>query len=416
MTRYPRALLAVAVAAVLLMAVLQAASGVAAGSSTRWSTGRGAARWSASQVGPATDAPDHSDPFAADVDALGRSQYPDVYGGVSTNSAGLDQVYVVTSGVAADVSGFETAVAGIAATDGTPSYHVDSVSHSYSSLLSLTGTIADDSSDLESNGIQLEQWGPNAVSNTVQIFVLDYSAGVVQTLQSDYGAAWITVSSSPSSDPATRADRTSDSAPFLGGDAIWFNDKTLKKLQCTSGFYYTGNNTGNEYLLIAGHCADVGDIVYTNYSDPQDVGNTTAQHFTNGGFDISTVYSDGLSAVWANGSTIHSIKGARDATTSDTLSLDGAATGEVTDVPVIATDQCVKFDDGITTCMLDVAYDGGYPICQGGDSGGPVYQRRATGGGVIAMGIIIGVDGSGDCFFQEIEPTLTLVNGTILTG
>ena len=32
------------------------------------------------------------------------------------------------------------------------------------------------------------------------------------------------------------------------------------------------------------------------------------------------------------------------------------------------------------------------------------------------MGIIIGVDGYGDCFFQEIEPTLTLVNGTILTG
>lgn len=81
-------------------------------------------------------------------------------------------------------------------------------------------------------------------------------------------------------------------------------------------------------------------------------------------------------------------------------------------VSVTATTKCVEFGTGKTTCHLDYAYKGGSEICTTGDSGGPVYQRAT--GGAKARGIIIGVSTTEVCFFQEITPTLSEVNGTIL--
>jgi hypothetical protein len=127
-----------------------------------------------------------------------------------------------------------------------------------------------------------------------------------------------------------------------------------------------------------------------------------------------TDYSSVFGGVWRNQSGTDDIGVATSATLADSEAFKA-------DVAQIASTDAASpyvfatvFNDGIKTCDLDVGYDQGYPICTNGDSGGPVYQRLST-GGIEALGVIIGVDPYNDCFFQELGPTLKLVNGTLLS-
>ena len=204
-------------------------------------------------------------------------------------------------------------------------------------------------------------------------------------------------------------------APYNGGDVIWFKTKSLKKLQCTGGFWYTGINSGKTFMLTAAHCTGLNQAVYTNTSTPRLIGDVSAIHFSTRGYDIATVPGTGIGAVYGN-TTTYGVKSAGNPSTSTYVTFDGAKTGEVHTVHVISATTCVTFSDGVTTCHLFVGYKGGLLVCQGGDSGGPVYQRLPT-GGVKASGIIIGVTTvTGTCFAQRIKTTLSLVTGSILTG
>jgi hypothetical protein len=363
---------------------------------------------------PTATATTVSSPFASDVDAMGSSStYSNVYGGIWQGSTGVYHVDVATtSASASSLSAFEASVES-EAQDAAARYTFTSVARTYAELAQLTTAIAGDTSMLNADGVRLVQWGPDVRSNTVQIYVLDYLPSVVSILDSLLGATQISISSKVISAPPIRAStRTSDSRPFYGGDRIWFGNNSLR---CTGGFWYIGIHSGSTYMLTASHCdTKIGATVYTNTSVHYAIGQITARHFANGGYDIETVDGTGLGYVYGNGSTVFGVVGARNPSTSTDVTFDGATTGEKRGVPVIVKTQCITFGDGITTCHLFTGYDGTV-VCQGGDSGGPVYQHLST-GGVEAMGIIIGVSATGlACYAQQIAQTLTLVTGTILT-
>lgn len=190
-------------------------------------------------------------------------------------------------------------------------------------------------------------------------------------------------------------DRYTDTPPFWGGDRLYCA-RSLGAVLCTSGWTTLGNvHPNNHWVLTAGHCGY--NTFYTNASNWQTVGTTSTDYMAGYGgsttIDVQTIGANAWGAVWENGSNL--------ATPYDTLhpglgqqiTFDGAQTGMVTNNPV--TDPgpfCILGDetaDGETYCGLGEADNPEFDtICQGGDSGGPVFQRTSNPGSIQAVGII----------------------------
>ena len=355
--------------------------------------------------------------FTQEVQALGGSQYSTTFGGVWQGATGMEHVGIAQGTAehpAVMAAAFASAVADLAAKDRTGNYVVTAVTHPYSALASLTQTVANDQTQLASAGIQLVTWGPDPASNTVKVSVQNYTSQDQGVFDALFGVGWVSVASDPFSGAPKRTTRFDDYAPFYGGDRIWNNTTYSKATKCTDSFNYVGKASGLTYMLTAGHCFAVGQTIYTNLHVRQTIGSVTAKHFTNNGFDIATISITGAGIVWTTGTNWLPIHGAGDPPVGQTVTVNGSFSGVKHGVPVTATTKCVKFGTGVTTCHLDYAYNGS-PICTTGDSGGPVYQRLST-GGADARGVVIGVAPTLTCFFQEITPTLSLVNGRIMTS
>jgi hypothetical protein len=74
------------------------------------------------------------------------------------------------------------------------SYKLVTVAHSLAALNQLTQKVAADPSANKSNGIEIVQWQPDAASNTVLVYIDNYSRAKAQALQAEYGGpGWMTV-------------------------------------------------------------------------------------------------------------------------------------------------------------------------------------------------------------------------------
>lgn len=95
-------------------------------------------------------------------------------------SATVDEAGLAAKAELADVPGSPS--------DGrVPIELVESARFGEAELLELTDRIASDQASLESEGIHLSAWGPDAPSNTVRIMLVEYSESAAATLRERYG-------------------------------------------------------------------------------------------------------------------------------------------------------------------------------------------------------------------------------------
>ena len=358
--------------------------------------------------GPSAPLPDRIESL------LSQPQYANHYAGDAANADGSLTVYATPGGE----SDIRAALASLAPPSAS-TYTVQTAAHSLAQLADLTSQIAADKNQIAAQGIRTIDFGPDPTTNTVSVSVLTDAAAARSYLEAHYGGSgWISVTQRSSSDLMHRtANRYYDTPPFYNGDRIFVDDNHNYK--CTDGFALNiGSGTQG---VTAGHCG--GSSIYTNFDSNYFMGAITARHFTDGGDDFETFNCYCASPVWYEGPSIgrnqgyvHYLAAGWCDCNTGLVTFDGATTGEVPYATVIKADACITFTDGIQTCHLNEAQRSGYTLCQGGDSGGPVYQRTSN-NQVYPTGTIVGTNGAGDiCTYQRIREILRVTGGTITGG
>lgn len=319
-------------------------------------------------------------------------------------------------------------------------------SQSYQALEQLTHELAIAGPTLKGEGIDLGEWGPNPATGEVSITLLTPTAAALEDLSSyvtslngvttvvsaseyvaiaapilveEYGASNITVNPSTMVSPTFDSyTRYGDSSPFYGGDTITNSSDDT----CSSGFEVTGNASGNEFQLTAGHCDDGGSSTWYNNSDgdSDEYGATSTNYFQDAADDdFQTLYGEEYAPyVWTSDGSLSSdlgVKAVGYPAEGDYVAVDGSITGLVTDNEVLGTGECVTFNDQYEDCWLSEV-QGDSVLCQPGDSGGPVITRL-SGGGADADGLIVGETDSGyDCYFFDLPEALQASNTSLATS
>ncbi|HVX43910.1 MAG TPA: hypothetical protein VHC49_08480 [Mycobacteriales bacterium] len=345
---------------------------------------------------------------------MATSQFPDSYAGLSSTADGRLVLYTTD---AASSASLRSQVSGMAA---SASVSIEMVQRPFSiaALNDLTDQIRQDWSELQKLGADLAVWGRDTESDKVIIHLQHYTPDLEKLLVYRYGAERVAVDHQDASTMTDVLSRTSDSAPWSGGDGVWHDDQA-PSVNCSSGFGYKGKASGDAYMLSAGHC--LGSTVYTNATAHYTMGPVT--NIINGGSDGSRVDAETIRTTGGGDgrvigkNTTYGIKGAfNPGTNYQYVTVSGAMTGEVNNARVYAQDQCVGTQPHIhPACHQSFIYKDGTTLCQPGDSGGPVFQRLPT-GGAKAVGIIKATDGIGGCWYSQILDVLGAVNGQIITG
>jgi hypothetical protein len=342
--------------------------------------------------GPATAAaePRVSDKIVNEINQI-ASRFPEDFGGDVLGSGGTLTVSVV-AGHHQFLDQLDKA--------GLSKFAVaKTVTHSFSELGDLTQRIAGDAPLLAAQGIQLVEWGPDITSNRVSISLANPSAAAAARLLQRYNDAWVDVSGDPATRPS-RLDRFSDTPPFWGGDRI-FRPKSPSVL-CTSGpAVHAVTSAATVYILTAGHCApSTGTTWYTNNTSKYTLGSVSSVQFSNNGLDVEMIKANAGPDIWRNGSNFYHVVGETAPAVGSSVCTDGSSSGEVCGVAVQKLNYCVTFSDGKTTCHLDRGYRAALNVCQGGDSGGPVYGSISGSNAYVAGTIVGGTNSNQTCYWE----------------
>lgn len=274
--------------------------------------------------------------------------------------------------------------------------------HSLTQLKNLTHQIATDARDGRLDASDIVQWGPHLPSNKVVFYLHRRDPAVVHRLQERYGSSWVQVS--PQTRPwPHKTDRHHDTPPYWGGDGVWKNGDSITN-DCTSGFAVIGRKTRYTYMLLAGHCYQVGDKVDTNFSDPQTMGVITNRRYVYGGLDAEAISGSYSPRVWTADSNSATVIGSGDIPPNEgqysLVTVNGGVTGEHRRLLVTDANQCESYLPEYT-CYITVV--SGFAV-EGGDSGGPVYQYSSSGQpNVFAAGTIDGSDtATNETFVEQI--------------
>jgi hypothetical protein len=214
------------------------------------------------------------------------------------------------------------------------------------------------------------------------------------------------------------ADRYHDTAPYFGGDNIQGGG-----VECTDGFEVTVGTT--PVMLSAGHCTSE---TWFNGTTSKEIGVTGQLHFNDTAHDdVQTIKNESyFHSVWSGafgdpavGVTVHGGFGGY-VSTGQLITIDGSVTKEVRNVQVVASgDNVCLAADGATVCHLvktNINNQSGVQACQGGDSGGPVYQYAyGNGTQVKAVGLHEGHD-SQFCYEMELAYDLSQTGSALVTG
>ncbi len=226
---------------------------------------------SSTKTPPAGGAAPDGDPavvaFSSQVETIGEEQYPDSFAGAVLTPSGVTDVYAL---VASD-SGLVSAI-NAANTSGFP-VTVIGVSRSWSQLEAVNSALLQAHSSLQSQGIDLAEFGPDPASNSVvatvanptngdvsalaaavgaQVSSSNYSSEVLGLLESQFGQGITVQMQSPGVHVSAAYDRNNDISPYYDGDQI-YGSVGIAPL-CTSGFNMEGKGSGNTYMYTAGHC------------------------------------------------------------------------------------------------------------------------------------------------------------------
>ncbi|HMD95009.1 MAG TPA: hypothetical protein VKG80_20440 [Trebonia sp.] len=341
--------------------------------------------------------------FATTVDSLG-SRYPAAFAGLTatpTRSETIAPTSYVLSLVRAQAGPFMAAFTpALRRADARAATRVSVtvryVQHSWAQLSQLTNHVASAWRSWQARGIDVAKVEPDVTANKVLVTLKRYRAAAAAALVRAYGAGTLTVSTASLPGYFKPLDRYTDTPPFWGGDRLYYA-KSGGAILCTSGFVTLGNaHPGNHWILTAGHCGE--NTFYTNASNWQTVGSTSTDYMAGYGgsttIDVQTIGpASAWGAVWENGDnyavpydTLYPGEGQQ-------ITFDGSMTGMVTNNPV--TDPgpfCLLGDetaDGETYCGLGEAENPEFDtICQGGDSGGPVFQRTSSSTSIQAVGLV----------------------------
>jgi streptogrisin D len=234
-------------------------------------------------------------------------------------------------------------------------------------------------------------WGVDLPSNTVLVTVpAGAGAGFVAKARS-FGAA-VRVEH-------TRAVQTQ---AFYGGQAILHGGS-----RCSAGFN-TRSGSGRNYVLTAGHCANLGGTWTT--SSGQTIGPVAASSFPGNDFGAIRISDpaalDPRGGV-LNGGVFQDITGAGRVAVGATACKTGSTTG-TTCGPVLAYNVTVRYAEGTVYGLTRTR------ICtQPGDSGGAMFAGNQA-QGITSGGTIGGCGGNFQSFFQPADEALSVYGLTLL--
>lgn len=272
---------------------------------------------------------------------------------------------------------------------------------------------------------KLSSYGIDPANNRVDVGVTELTAEVESAARAQFGDAVALRVEKPFD---AVSGRFNDSSPFYAG--IRYGNQRMNA--CSYGFSVT-NAQGARYALTAGHCGSVGETYaamtssggsdgigegYTNFGTMQ------FQRFGGGGVDAGLIGGlDYDGRMWAHGnlydnssyslpvrSVSYSCQGCR-------VILNGSFSGLQTGFLNGPGERCISYRNfgGQISCGQQfVSPTSGATLCQGGDSGGPVFAYDGQ-GGVIAVGIIAAGDGT-SCTYTPVQTLLNIWTSRITTG
>jgi hypothetical protein len=377
--------------------------------------------------------------FASQVETLGETAYGDSFAGSVLGPTGELTVYANPN-----TDGAFVAAVGNLNTGGFVVQYLPAAI-SYNGLNAMTNALTAKESLLAGDGVELLQASQNPASDSVDVTVAAPSGTAAATVPSVYESqvsALISATVGPGFTlepaygvPATAASsRDVGKAPFVGGSNITNNieSPTGEYFNCTSGFTVSGNNTGNDFMLTAGHCGS-GTYTIGNKVGGTTLGKTSGLYISDSNLDDFQTVSEtsGTGYVWIGNSTSGTsapVIGMVDPPVGADITMDGGKTGEVSETDVYgnnATIYNLKNNYNNTTYtvahLVESERTDGTDICQGGDSGGPAIQRT-NGSGVNAVGTIVAVyayegESSGTaCASEKISSELSESNTSLVLG
>lgn len=352
------------------------------------------------------------------VDNVGQRSYPDSYGGMAVIND-RTQIAVYLTDTAPDIeTAFEQhAPAGLLVFRSTP--------HSLEELTALSDRIQSQWDDVTAKGVKVVEFGPNILIGKEDVGVENLTDAQAQKLRETFGAGALNIYNVSPADLASRqldVTRTSDTAPYNGGDAIGVYGVG----GCTSGFGIKIN--GHRRLLTAGHCFPTGDHVYNMklgssgwYGSKRRMGTVTQRAFPGGQLD-SEVFTGCNGSGTCGGSDliftgaignpqIAVVSGKGSWHDGDQVCESGAYGGERCDFVVKRVNYCTTLE-GYRLCHVTRTYKSGQNAVSG-DSGAPVFRFS---NGLRAVGTHTAHDGSHHEWFTGINAILSRFGATLNTG
>jgi len=305
---------------------------------------------------------------------------------------------------------------------------VHTVPHSFRQLNRLAERIGRDRSALRSASVDVSSVAFDAPVGKLLVTLARPTGGVTAArtaalvgnartrLADRYGSAWVSVANATEPLATTSATRDEDGSPWTPGDGI---DLSGIDVFCSLGFTTKGNNSGNEFLLTAGHC---GPGTVTDAANGSTIGNVSTQYLSNGAedYDFDTIRANGRPRVWYgpdNTTDYYTVNGQLLPANGSAMTVDGDANaGQHTGNTVTNNEIYGYFnDDNYGQLYIGPLVEVSTGACIGGDSGGPAYVREGGTGDVDAVGTITGTNGS-DCFVFWISTELSAGNVSLVTG
>jgi hypothetical protein len=363
---------------------------------------------------PADDTVDRAnDPAArvatqrsATIDQLTRAveQNPHTYAGVSTR--GDTKVVIHLAGATSTVDPEVTRLRDRAVAQGI-TVSVDRQPRSLAALNRVHEAILS-STLFADRPSHLVSWRVDVDTNSVEVGVTEPTPDLVAAARKEFGD---TVRLVQRDLIVPAAGRLNDRPAFYGGDRIWGPHA------CTFGFTVTDFNN-NRLALTAGHCYPMGvRVTHNSYS----FGTVSARSVGGSGVDSGFVWGASLAPrIWTGGvggdNTSVPVQGVATPCTGCAIEVGGSFSGQRTAM-VTTGEMCINVS-GNPQCHIREAVrlqSVAQPICQPGDSGGPVFSYNGA-GGVSAVGIITGyrVGDYGVCYYTSM-PAITAIWGVSVT-
>lgn len=240
------------------------------------------------------------------------------------------------------------------------------VPNSLATLTNLVGQLNSDQDAWAAKGISLDSWGPDLNSDLVVVHLQSYSATAAQEIESAYGPL-VTVAAGDQSSSAS--SRTSDVAPWWGGDPI-----SSATAGCTSWFSVI-SASGAAVSPTAGHCG-AGTFTQGGHA----FGTVTSRHF-GGSMDGELIpLSSNGAVVWSDPtSTSRTVTAlAAGNTVGALVCTDGAVDREVCSVRIDSTGNSVTYGGQTITGLVGAHQTSGRAAFTPGDSGGPIETTSGS--------------------------------------